>query len=312
MQKIKSVGMPLSCRRNMTTQDLIQAILEKNRGMTQQELHEKFQAEKIRNGDLLGDETILRLIAARFGVSVPQNTIQTKATLSSSQLLSGLNDVTVEGRLIAVFPVRSFEGEKPGKFATLLIIDNGGVLRVMLWNERADLVERGELKAGQAVRLLHGYTREDRCNQVELHLGGKSQIEVQPQEKANEYPGLDKFATKISSLNKTSGSVNLCGTVKQVLRSSTFTRNDATEGTVIRFIVADDSGEITTVAWNEKAIELEKNLKANTHLQLVNARVKEGKNGSFEVHVDSNTFVEYLFAPETPMLPRIVGQAKLQ
>jgi ssDNA-binding replication factor A large subunit len=311
MQKIKSVGMPLSCRRNMTTQDLIQAILEKNRGMTPQELHEKFQAEKIRNGDLLGDETILRLIAARFGVSVPQNSIQTK-TLSSSQLLAGLNDVTVEGRLIAVFPVKSFEGEKPGKFATLLIIDNGGVLRVMLWNERVDLVERGELRAGQTVRLLHCYTREDRCNQVELHLGGKSQIEVQPQEKANEYPGLDKFATKINSLNKTSGNVNLCCKVKQVLRSSTFTRSDATEGTVMHFVIADDSGEIAAVAWNEKVVELEKTLKANSRLQLVNARVKEGKNGSFEVHVDSNTFIEYVFTPETSISPRIVGQARLQ
>jgi replication factor A1 len=311
MQKIKSVGMPLSCRRTMTTQDLIQAILEKNRGMTTEELHEKFQAEKTRNGDLLGDETILRLIAARFGVSVPQNSIQTKATLSSNQLLAGLNDVTVEGRLIAVFPVRSFEGEKPGKFATLLIIDNGGVLRVMLWNERADLVERGELKAGQTVRLLHGYTREDRCSQVELHLGGKSQIEVQLQEKANEYPGLDKFATKISSLNKTSGSVNLCCIIKQILRSSTFTRSDATEGTVMHLIIADDSGEIAAVAWNEKVVELEKTLKANSRLQLVNARVKEGKNSSFEVHVDSKTFIEYVFTPETASTPRIIGQTKL-
>ncbi len=295
----------------MTSQDLIQAILEKNRNMTQQELHEKFQAEKIRNGDLLGDETILRLLAARYGVAVPQISIQTKATLSSSQLCAGLNDVTVEGRLIAVFPIRSFEGEKPGKFATLLIIDNDGVLRVMLWNERADLVERGELKAGQVVRLLHGYTREDRYNQVELHLGGKSQIEVQPKEKAGQYPDLDKFATKIGTLNKASGSVNLCGTVKQVLRSSTFTRSDTTEGTVMRFILADDSGEITSVAWNEKAVELEKTLKPNSRLQIVNSRVKEGKNASFEVHVDSNTFIEYVFTPETTSAPRIIGQTKL-
>ena len=154
---------------------------------------------------MLGDETLLRLIAAKYGVEVQQNTIQNNGTLSTSHLFAGLNDVTVAGRLIAVFPARTFEGEKPGKFATLMVADSEGILRVVLWNDKADLVERGELKVGQAVRLLHGYTRQDRYGKVELHLGGKSQIEVEPQEKASEYPAIDKFATKIGSLNKTSG-----------------------------------------------------------------------------------------------------------
>ena len=52
-----------------------------------------------------------------------------------------------------------------------MIADKEGILRVVLWNEKAELVEKGELKAGQAVRLLHGYTREDRYGKTELHLG---------------------------------------------------------------------------------------------------------------------------------------------
>jgi replication factor A1 len=198
----------------------------------------------------------------------------------------------VAGRLIAVFPVRSFEGEKPGKFATLMIVDHDGILRVMLWNDKADLVEKGELKVGQAVRLVHGYTREDRYGKVELHLGVKSQIEVEPQDKASKYPSIGKFVTKISCLNNVKGNVHVSGNVIEVLRSSNFTRNDSSDGTVMRFTLADDSGEVTVVAWNEKATELEKTLKANMHLQLVNAKVKENRNGNLEVHVDSGTFTE--------------------
>ena len=300
----------------MTTQDLTKKILAKNPELTPELLAEKVQAEKARNGGLLGDETILRLIAARYGVEVEQNSIHNSGNLSTSHLLAGLNDVTVAGRLIAVFPVKTFEGEKSGKFATLMIVDNEGVLRAVLWNKKAELVEDGELKAGQAVRLLHGYTREDRYGKVELHLGERSQIEAEPAEKASQYPTIEKFATKISTLNETSGSVNLCGTVKQVLGSSTFKRSDATEGIVMRFVFADDSGEITAVAWNEKATELEKSLKANVRLQLVNARVKEGLKGGFEVHVDSNTFAEFIFTPEISKpennsVPRKIGQMKL-
>ena len=53
--------------------------------------------------------------------------------------------MTVAGRLIAVFRGAYFEGEKPGKFATLMIADYEGTLRVVLWNDKAELVERGEL-----------------------------------------------------------------------------------------------------------------------------------------------------------------------
>ena len=189
----------------MTIQDIIDKILAKNPEINKEQILEKLHVEKSRTGGLLGDETLLRLIAARYGVEVQQNTIRNSGTLSTSRLFAGLNDVTVAGRLIAVFPARTFEGEKPGKFATLMVADSDGIVRVVLWNDKADLVEKGELKVGQAVRLLHGYTRQDRYAKVELHLGGKSQIEVEPQEKASEYPAIDKFATKINSLNKTVG-----------------------------------------------------------------------------------------------------------
>ena len=207
-------------------------------------------------------------------------------------MFAGLNDVTVAGRLVAVYPVRTFEGEKSGKFATLMIADNDGILRVVLWNDKADMVERGELKVGQAIRLVHGYTREDRYGKTELHLGSKSQIEVEPQEKGSEYPTIGKFVTKIGFLDKMSGNVHLSGTVKAVFGKSTFSRSDSSDGTVMRLTLKDGSGEVVVVAWNEKAQELEKTAKVNTRLQLINAKVKEAQNGGLEVHVDSNTFVD--------------------
>ncbi len=276
----------------MTAQDIIDEILEKNPEVSQIQILEKVQAEKIRTGGLLDDQTLLRLIAAKYGVSVKQNEIHNDGTLSTNRLFAGLNNVTVAGHIIAVFPARSFEGEKPGKFATIMVADHDGIIRVVLWNDKADLVEKSELKVGQAIRLLHGYTRPDLYGKVELHIGGKSQVEVEPQEKAIEYPTIDKFAIKINSLNKTSGNVHLSGTVKAVLGLTKFTRSDQSDGTVMRFTMSDGSGEVTVVAWNEKALELEKNLKANATLQLGNAKVKEAQNGGLEVHVDFTSFVD--------------------
>jgi len=293
MQKIKSLSTSLSCQRKMTIQDILQEILQKNPLIRQEQILERLQTERLRTGGLLGDETLLRLIAAKFGVQVQQNTIHNSGVLSTSRLCAGLYDVTVAGRLIAVFQAKTFQGaEKSGKFATLMLVDNEGLLRVVLWNEKAELVERGELQAGQVVRLVHGYTREDRYGKTELHLGNKSLIEFESQAKDDEYPSLEKFATKICTLTNLSGNVNLSGEVKERLGESSFIRSDTSVGTVTRLTLADDSGEVKVVFWNEKATELENTLKANAHLLLVNARVKEDKNGGIEVHVDSNTFID--------------------
>jgi len=274
----------------MTTKALMDEIQSKNPQISQAQLLEQLDVERAKTGGLLEDETLLKLIAAKLGVEVQQNSYENSGTISTGKLFSGLYDVCVAGRLVAVFPAKSFQGqEKSGKFATLMLGDNDGLLRVVLWNEKAELVERGELKAGQAVRLLHGYTRDDRSGKTELHLGDKSLIEVQPPEKSQKYPPIEKFTTKIAALSAQSGSVHISGTVKAVLGKTGFTKSDDTTGVVLRFALRDDSAEVVVVVWNEKVEELEKLLRESANLVLVNARVKEVKGGGFEVHVDSNT-----------------------
>ncbi len=274
----------------MTTQDLIEEILQQNPELSEQQIQEKLTAERARTGGLLGDETLLRLIAAKSGAQVKQNSIENSGILSTNKLFSGLNDVTVAGHLIAVFPVKTFQGaEKSGKFATIMVADAEGILRVVLWDDRADLVENGELKAGQSIRLLHGYTKDDRYGKTEMHLGRKSKIQIEPKDKAVNL-SIENFATKIATLNKSSGNVHLSGQIKTVLGRSNFTRSDGSDGTVMRLMLGDDSGEVTIVVWNEKATEFE-HARANTPLSLINARVKENQTGGVEVHVDSNTFV---------------------
>jgi DNA polymerase III alpha subunit len=172
-----------------------------------------------------------------------------------------------------------------------MLADVEGVLRVVLWDAKAEMVERGELKAGQVVRLIHGYTKGDKYGKMELHLGSKSQILIETETKADQYQSIEKFTTKIQMLKGNSGNVHLAGTVKAVLGKKAFSRNDDSDGIVMRLALRDESGEVTVVIWNEKVAELEVLLRENTNLLLVNARVKETQSGCLEVHVDSNTFV---------------------
>jgi replication factor A1 len=292
MQKIKSGRKAsLSCRQKMSTQEIIQEILRQNPLMSQQQIQAKLDYERSRTNGLLSDETLLRLIAAKNGATVQQNHFTNSDIMPTNRLIPGLHDVTIAGSLIAVSQPRTFQGaEKSGKFATVTLVDEGGLLRVVLWDERVELIEKGDLKPNQAVRLLHGYTKQDRCGKTELHLGKKSQIEIEPPDKAAQYPSIEKFASKISSLNAASSNFLVLGTVKAILGKNSFSRPDGGNGTVMKLTLADESGQVTVVVWNEKTEELQ-NVKASTKLQLVNARVKDAQNGGIEIHVDSNTSI---------------------
>ena len=276
----------------MTVEEIILEILSKRPGVTRDQILEALDAERSKTGGLIADATLMRLIAARHCVEVPSEGVAIRK-LSTGILIPQLNDVTICGRVIAVYSPRTFEGAKSGKYASLTIADRDGTLRVMLWNDKVRFLESGELQAGLVARFSHGYTREDRNGKTELHLSEKSKIEINPLDlTAEDYPAVDDVATKIREIDGSQPTIHLSGSVKEVSHLSTFTRQDQTSGKVARFMLSDETGDVAVVVWNEKAEELEKTLKRDAKVRLVNARVKAASGGGFEVHVDAGTYVE--------------------
>ena len=277
----------------MSVNEIIEKIISKNPSISREQLLERLEKERKKIGGLISDETLMRMIAADYGLEVSQNNAL-KLSLSIKDLLPNLNDVTIVGRVIAVFSPKAFGRDKKGKVASLLIVDKSGLLRVVLWNDKTRVIERGEIKAGQVARFSHGYTKENRRGKVELHIGDKGEVEPSPKDvNAEDFPTVEDFATKISEVTQAyrNKRIVLVGTVKEVFSSSTFKRDDASEGKVMRFILKDETGEIPVVVWNEKVNELEKFLKKNQQLQIVNARAKKARNGGLEIHVNAETYV---------------------
>jgi replication factor A1 len=284
----------------MTVEKIVAEILSRNPLLSREQVLSRLEKERRKTAGLISDEILLRMVAAEFGVALPKDGTLA-LTVSFKDLVPSLNDINATGRVVAVLPPRTFKGRRNGKFASLLIADQSGVLRVVLWNDKVDLVERDEVKVGQIIRVSHGYTREARDSGVELHVGEKGKLEINPENvEEKEYPTITKFATKISKITQAgkNGKVNVVGTVREVFPVSTFERQDSSSGKVMHFVVGDETGELAVVAWNEKAEALEKTLEKGARLQIADAKMKKTANGSVEVHVDSGTYAEVL-APES-------------
>ncbi|MGD0978171.1 MAG: OB-fold nucleic acid binding domain-containing protein [Candidatus Bathyarchaeia archaeon] len=277
----------------MSFDEIVERILSSCPGVSRESVLEKLEAERSRAGGLISDEALLRMIAAGFGCEILGGEA-TVHVLLMRDLIPGLNGISVVGRVVAVFSPRAFNGNRKGRFASLLIADESGVLRVVLWNDKAGLAESGGVKVGEIVRFRHGYTREDFGGKVEVHIGEKCIVEVNPADvKSKDYPSIGKFTTKIDELSNVQKGhkVNLAGTVKRLGSVSEFERSDSSVGKVMRFILSDGSREVAVVVWNEKVDEIEGLVKVGAGLQVVNGKVKKAAGGGLEVHVDSATYV---------------------
>ena len=281
-------------------EDIINKIISTCPMISEDQVLKRLEKEKRKTGGLISDETLLRMIAAEFGCEPAQDNMEMPAPMIKD-LVPGLSDVTIIGRVLAIFPPKDFATTRKGKLASLLIADRSGLLRIVLWNDKTTLVENGKVKVGQVTRFSHGYTREDPGGKVELNLGEKGEVEANLADvKEKEYPNVFGFLTRISNLdsNLRNRRINTFGTVKKVFPPTIFNRENSTQGKVMRFILKDLTGEIPVVIWNEKVDELEKHLRVGDKLQVINGKVKKALTEGFEINVDASSFVGALTETE--------------
>ena len=157
---------------------IINKIISLNPEINRKEIIKRIKNKKIKLGNFLTDETAARIIASDLGVEIAKPPIELKIQIKD--LISGLNDVSLVVKLISVFPPKTFKRKDwtEGKFATLLVSDKSGTLRVILWDNNVDLIETGKIKKDQIIQISHGYVREGWNGKPELHMGNKGKIKI--------------------------------------------------------------------------------------------------------------------------------------
>jgi len=279
----------------LSAEEIIERILAADASTSLEEVWRKIKEKKKVAGGFLTDETAARLVASELGVEVEQK-LTHSTELPIGELVFGLNDVSVVGRVVVVFPLQGFarKNGSESRLGKLIVADKTGTLRVLLWNDKTDLVRDGKVRRGQILRILHGYVREARDGQLELHLGQRGELQVNPSDvKEAGFPAAESFMERIDKLTKKRKRASVLGSVENVSEVRVFSRSDGSEGKVLRFALKEASGRIGVVLWNENAEAL-RDVQVGERLQVIDARVKEKIDGQLELHVDNGAFVERL------------------
>ena len=278
----------------MTLDEIIERILSARRNLTREEVLKRIEDKKKEAEGYFTDEGAARMVASELGVEITHEAFQPEVLIND--LVSGLNDVTVTGRVITVYPAKTFtrSDRTQGKVAHLIITDKSGSLKGVLWDEKANLIEEGYVESGQIIKVSHGYVREGFDGRLELHVGKRGEIRVSPSEASpQEYPLVASFLQKIGDVTKGVRKVSVLGVVQGSSPISTFKRRDGSQGKVRRLQLRDETGQISLVLWDDKVDELS-DVDVDDCLKVVEGRVKEDFNGRIEIHTRNTTKIEVL------------------
>jgi len=99
--------------------------------------------------------------------------------VSIGKLSVSMRDVDVEGKVASIADIREFDkGNTRGRVRSIVVGDESGSTRVTFWNDDVEKVE--EMREGDTIRIRHAYVKEGFRGGVELHIGQRAEMEVNP------------------------------------------------------------------------------------------------------------------------------------
>jgi replication factor A1 len=186
---------------------------------------------------LCDDKTAAMLVAHELGIDT---------IVQIGQIDGQTRAVAFVGKLSHISPTREFSRNGDvGHVANLVVSDETGSIRVVLWNDLAKHVE--ELQIGQTLKI-GGVVKEGPYG---LEVNAR-EIEVDESVPNTEVaPSRDKetIADLLPGLN----AVEMSGVVLEVGSVRTFTKRDGSVGKVSNITIGDETGRVRVTLWDDMA-----------------------------------------------------------
>jgi ssDNA-binding replication factor A large subunit len=136
-------------------------------GIERQEVERKIEAKRAKLSGLISKEGAAQIIAAELGISFDNE------KLKINELLSGMRKANVVGKIIQIFPIRTFtRNGNENKVANFILADDTANIKVVLWDvNHIGLIESNQIGKDSIIEIFNGSVRGN-----EIHLGSFSEL----------------------------------------------------------------------------------------------------------------------------------------
>ena len=287
----------------LTLEETIELILKHRSELERKDILKMIEEKREELGrEVINDESAAMIVARELGVDLHQ--ISPKARQKIEDITETTRNVALTAKVVNIGTVRTFsrkDGGGEGKVASIMVSDDTGSIRVVLWDEKTEIVSpdndsENVLSIDDIIQIRGAYVKKGLGDALELNLGRSGHIEPL---KDYEIEELDiSFADstedmQISDLKDGLFNISLKVKIQRVFRLSTFTRQrDGSEGRVLSIVGSDETGTVRLVFWDDKASEMENAEEGEViHLRGVNTRMN--RDGSdVEVHIGRAASIE--------------------
>ncbi len=144
--------------------------LSKLSGIEEEEIDRRVEAKRSKLSGLISREGALQVIAAELGISFDNE------KLKIDELLPGMRKVHFTGKVITIYPVRTFitKSGDEGKVVNMIVADDTSNIKLVLWDtNHIKMIEEGVIKEGVSVEVFSGNMR-----QGEVHMGSFAELKL--------------------------------------------------------------------------------------------------------------------------------------
>ena len=270
---------------------LIGELLASRPELSREEVMRRVEEKKRTVGaGYLTDQGALFLVAGELGTSLRR--ADASSDMRIGDLYIGANDVTVVARVLAVYPVATYNKKDggQGRYRRLALFDGRNTVRLTVWEEGLELVEKLGIQVDSPVRVANGYVKQGLDGRPNLNLGKRGRLEILTDEKVvAKLPSITTLLQKLPVLTKEEQFVALKGVVSAEPRYSEFVRSDGSEGSLFQFGLAREDGKETRVViWSPSA---RPELRRGQRVQITNVRARRSNAGDFEIHGDAGSTI---------------------
>jgi ssDNA-binding replication factor A large subunit len=141
--------------------------ISKSSGLRLEDIEQRIVLKREKISGMISPEGAAQIIAAELGISLDGD----KAKIID--IGSGMRKVNTMGKVISLFPVRSFvRNGQESKVANIVIADDTSNIKAVLWDSNhIEMIESGKISEGSVVEIINASTRGN-----EIHLGSFSEI----------------------------------------------------------------------------------------------------------------------------------------
>lgn len=193
--------------------DIINKIKQETK-LSEQDINKKIDEKLKQLSGLISKEGAAHIIANELGVKLFDSLT---GKLQIKNILAGMRDVETIGRVIETSELREFKtNNREGKVASLVLGDETGTIRVVLWGSQAENITKLEQNA--IVKIVSGYVRENQGIK-EIHMNERSKLIINPE---GETIGEVKQTTnniirkQIRELEENDNNIEILGTIVQI------------------------------------------------------------------------------------------------